>query len=148
MIKYISLYDIMNAPGGAELVRNGTEEDFLNFLLAIGFDVNKPIERQECYHRPITRKTNEPVFGMRFVGTERSDDEWRKSGLWSLDARLEEYRQSDFELYKEMYQMNYTHNFTGAIINHIISRGSLHDNKGSLLPYYDQISGEDLEIED
>lgn len=138
MIKYISLYDIMQSPEGAALVRDGTEEDFLEFLNALGFDTNKPIERQECYHRPVTAKTNTPVFGMRFVGTERGDAEWRDSGMWSLDARLEEYRQNDFELYKELYQMNYTHNFTGAIIDHIIS-------KGSLLPYYDQISGEELE---
>lgn len=141
MIKYISLYDIMSSPEGAALVRDGTEEDFLQFLNNIGFDTSKPVERQECYHRPLTRKTNDPVFGMRFVGTERSDDEWRESGLYSMDARLEEYRQNDFELYKELYQMSYTHNFTAAIIDHIIS-------KGSLLPYYNVISGEVLQIED
>lgn len=141
MIKYISLYDIMAIPQGAAMVRDGTEEEFLNFLWAIGFDKNKPIERQEVYHRPFTSKTNEPVFGMRFVGTERSDDEWRKSGLWSMDARLEEYRTNDFELYQQMYQMSYSHNFTGAIIDHIINKGT----RGSHLPYYDQISGEELQ---
>lgn len=141
MIKYISLYDIMSSPEGAALVKDGTEEDFLAFLYAIGFDTSKSVERQECYHRPLTRKTNDPVFGMRFVGTERSDDEWRSSGMYSMDARLEEYRQNDFELFKELYQMSYTHNFTGAIIDHIIS-------KGSLLPYYNEISGEELESND
>jgi hypothetical protein len=140
MIKYISLYDIMATPEGVAMVRDGTEEEFLQFLFTIGFDTNKPVERQEVYHRPITAKTNEPQFGMRFVGTERNDDDWKKSGGWSLDARLEEYRANDFELYKELYQMSYTHNFTGAIIGHIIS-------KGSLLPYYDQISGEELQDE-
>ena len=140
MIKYISLYDIMNSPEGATLVRNGTEEDFLQFLHAIGFDTNKPVERQEVYHRPITAKTNQPVFGMRFVGTERSDDEWRKSGAWSLDARMEEYRNNDFELYKEMYKSSYHFNHTGALIQHMMS-------KGSQLPYYNEISGESLEDE-
>jgi hypothetical protein len=138
MIKWLSLYDIMNSPEGAALVRDGTEEQFLEFMHAIGFDTNKPIERQECYHRPFTRKTNDPVFGMRFVGTERNDDAWRKSGMWSLDARLEEYRATDFDLYQEMYRMNYHFNHTGALIGHMLS-------KGSQLPYYNQISGEDLE---
>jgi hypothetical protein len=138
MIKYVSLYDIMNSPEGAALVRDGTEEQFLEFMSTIGFDTTKPIERQECYHRPLSSKTNEPQFGMRFVGTERNDEGWRTSGRWSLDARLEEYRQNDFELYKEMYQMSYHFNHTGALIGHML-------NKGSQLPYYDQISGEELE---
>lgn len=144
MIKYVSLYDIMSIPEGAKLVRDGSEDEFMTFLWSVGFDTSKAIERQEVYHRPITRKTNEPVFGMRFVGTERSDADWQASGLWSLDARLEEYRNNDFELYKEMYQMSYTHNFTGAIIEHIINAGN--QLKGSQLPYYDQISGEELDI--
>lgn len=138
MIKYVSLYDIMSFPKGAELVRNGTEEEFLDFMWAIGFDTKKPIERQEVYHRPLSSKTNEPVFGMRFVGTERNDEEWCASGMRSMDARLEEYRNNDFELFKELYQMSYHFNHTGALIGHML-------NKGSQLPYYNQISGEELE---
>ncbi len=134
MIRYLSLYDIMNSSIGAKAVRDGTEEDFKSFLWAAGFDTSKPIERQEVLHRPVSAKTNEPVFGMRFVGTERSDDEWSKSGLRSFEARMEDYRQNNFELYKEMTRMNYHHNHTGSLIDHM-------KNKGSTLPYYDQISG-------
>lgn len=141
MIKFVSLYDIMYCPAGAQLVREGTEQDFLDLLYCLGFDTTKPLERQEVWHRPLTSKTNTPIFGMRFVGQERNDDEWRNSGLRSMEARLDEYRQTDFELFKDMFQASYFHNFTGAVISNMI-------NKGSLLPYYDTISGEELENED
>lgn len=137
MIRSLSLYDIMNDPKGREIVQSGNEQDFKDMLWQLGFDVNKPIERQEVMHRPMSAKTNEPVFGMRFVGTERTDGGWAKS----FDARMEEYRQNDFELYKEMTRMNYHHNHTGVLIEHMQS-------KGSLLPYHGEISGEELEYDD
>jgi len=140
MIRILSLFDIMNIPDGAKIVRTGTEEQFKTFLWSVGFDTSKSIEHQQVLHRPITAKTNEPWYGMRFVGTERSDTEWVRSGNRSFEARMEDYRNNDPELYKEMSRMNYHHNHTGSLIDHM-------KNKGSELPYFNTMNGEE-ELDD
>lgn len=124
MIRYISIYDLMQDDYAASVVRSGDEAKLKTLLWTIGFDTSKDIERQEVYHRPLSRKDQSPIFGMRLVGTERSDQAWKTSGNWSLDARLEHYRENDPEFYKDLVSMSYQHNFTGEIVDHIKTKGS------------------------
>lgn len=125
MIRIISLYDLMQDTKIAEIIRGGNEEQFLTVLWGMGFDTSKTLEHQECYHRPETAKDNTPIYGVRILGTERSDAEWKKSGYWSTEARMEQYRDEDPELYKQLQQMSYVANFTGDIIEHMQNKGSL-----------------------
>lgn len=125
MIRYVSLYDIMNDPVGNDIVKHGDEYELINFLYTLGFDIDKKIERQQVYHRPLTRESHDPFFGMRFVGTERVDEQWRNSGHMSQEARMEIYRREDPAKYIELSRMSYYPNYTGNIIEHIKNKGSV-----------------------
>lgn len=137
MIRYVSLYDIMNDPVGSEIVRNGDEYELIDFLHTIGFDIDKKIERQSVFHRPLTRPQHDEFYGLRFVGTERVDEQWRNSGHMSQEARMEIYRREDPEKYIELSRMSYYPNYTGAILDHIRNKGSVVEHQ--------RVSFEDIE---
>ena len=61
-------------------------------LWQFGFDVEQPYSFEECWHRPLTAKTNEPVFAIRVVGAERLCPEWIQSGNASAEAIIESER--------------------------------------------------------
>lgn len=62
-------------------------EDFKKLLWGLGINTNLCVERQDgFYHR---NRFNEIVLCSRWVGYERLDDDWIKSGYASRDAKNE-----------------------------------------------------------
>lgn len=62
-------------------------EDFKTLLWGLGINVNMPIERQDGFcHR---NRFNEVVICTRWVGYERLDKDWIKSGYASREAKNE-----------------------------------------------------------
>lgn len=63
------------------------QETFKNLLWGLGINVNMPVEKQEGFcHR---NRFNEVVLCNRWVGYERLDEDWIKSGYASREAKNE-----------------------------------------------------------
>lgn len=82
----LSLYDLITVTGFAEAYGSEDKDKIEEFLWTHGMDINEDYEEESVYHRPLSSKSNEPVFGVRFIGTERTDKEWIKSGCATLEA--------------------------------------------------------------
>lgn len=57
---------------------------FLDIIEKLGMNTKEPIERQETIQHK--NKLNQVVICDRFVGLERTDEEWIKSGYASVEA--------------------------------------------------------------
>jgi hypothetical protein len=61
-----------------------TEESFKELLYSLGMDIQKPYSRQDALqHR---NRLNEIVICSRWVGEERTDEDWVNSGYASREA--------------------------------------------------------------
>ena len=60
-------------------------DEFLDILYSIGMNTKQPIERQENLHH--RNRFNELVVCDRYVGNERIDPDWVKSGYASQEAK-------------------------------------------------------------
>lgn len=60
-------------------------DEFLDILYSIGMNTKQPVERQENLHH--RNRFNELVVCDRYVGNERTDPEWIKSGYASQEAK-------------------------------------------------------------
>lgn len=61
-----------------------TEESFKELLHSLGMDIQKPYSRQDALqHR---NRLNEIVICSRWVGEERTDEDWVNSGYASREA--------------------------------------------------------------
>lgn len=59
-------------------------KEFLDILFSLGLDISRPFQRQDgLTHR---NRFNEIVICSRWVGQERIDDDWIKSGYASKEA--------------------------------------------------------------
>ena len=59
--------------------------NFNKLLFSLGIDINKPVELQEnLIHR---NRLNKVVLCPRWVGTERTDEEWLQSPYSSHEAK-------------------------------------------------------------
>jgi len=83
-IKYISLSEIQTVAAWVtpEFVEHNTEP-FEKMLHDLGMDLRYPYETQDCTHR---NRFNNPVTCLRWVGNERTDEEWINSGHASVEA--------------------------------------------------------------
>ena len=84
-IVYISLSEIQTiAPWvDLEFIENN-EEVFEQMLYDLGLDLNYPYETQDVTHR---NRFGSVITCPRYVGKERLDKEWLKSGYSSVEAR-------------------------------------------------------------
>lgn len=88
--KVISLYDLMNYKESKEIVLSGDKKALKEALFTLGLNVkNEPYYEEECYHRPATKADKAPWYGIRYVCSERVDDEWINSGYASMEAIIE-----------------------------------------------------------
>lgn len=79
--RYISLSDLDYVRASLPSFRNASD---VNLLWLLGLDTNQPYTQQEnIWHRNLQNKI---VFGMRYFGNERQDNEWLQSGSASREA--------------------------------------------------------------
>jgi hypothetical protein len=112
----ISVFDLKRVPGAVRIIQNADKEEIDELLWQIGFDPKLGYELNPCLHRPLTAKTNEPVYGIRVEGYERFDPEWLQSENASWDAKVENI---DPSLRDDLISMGQQSNFTNSIIEHI-----------------------------
>lgn len=107
MVRYISIYDLLSYEDSKRIVMSGDSEAFKKLLHDIGFDTKEDIEMQECLHRPMVfiAANKTPVYGLRFVGEERTDDEWVKSGHCSHENKLRIIGRTDVGFQRELLNM-------------------------------------------
>lgn len=85
MIPYsLSFYDLMQYKPFKKAVESNDKESFNKIIYTAGMEIAHGYEIVEILHRPVSDKT--PWFGPRIEGMERTDDEWIKTNLCSLDA--------------------------------------------------------------
>jgi hypothetical protein len=56
-------------------------------LFSSGMDIKKGYTYEVCEHRPLSQ--NQAVFSGVYIGNERTDDEWLRSGNASLEVQIE-----------------------------------------------------------
>lgn len=76
----ISFYDLMQYPEAKKAILDNDEKAMKKVLYSLGLDTNEYFEIVDCYHRPLTKKGNEPWYGSRYVGVERQDKAYLESG--------------------------------------------------------------------
>lgn len=113
----ISLYDLMEYSEAKKAILENDKQSLNKFLHYLGFDVTQEIEYEDCLHRPLMSKSNQPVYGTRIVGFERSDSEWEQSGNMSWEQKVN--LTSDPHLRVELAVMGKSYNNTDHIISNI-----------------------------
>lgn len=103
MQRAISVFDLLNWESTREVVLSGDREKLNNLLFELGFDLKEDIVEEECYHRPMHK--NELMFGIRWVGRERTDEQWLSDEVCSYDNKLERIGLEDVELQRDLLKM-------------------------------------------
>ena len=103
MQRAVSVFDLLNHPESKAVVASGDKEQLEQLLFSIGFDISKEIEEEMCWHRPLY--TNETMYGTRWIGSERTDQEWLKSEFCTFDNRLERVGLKDVGLQRDLLKM-------------------------------------------
>jgi energy-converting hydrogenase Eha subunit F len=115
--RHLSIIDLANSvPGAVGIMKRNNKEEVDALLHSLGFCVKMGYTFEECYHRPFTSKTKEPIYGMRIVGFERRDPEWVNSEHCSWENKIEEI---DEYLKDDLEAMSKQSNFTADILKHI-----------------------------
>lgn len=100
----ISLYDLMNYEQSKKAIIESDKDTLEKVLYSCGLDVAEYYELEICLHRPLTRDGNEPWFGGRYVGCERQDEDYMKSGNSSWENEVDSVR--DYSLKGELARMS------------------------------------------
>jgi hypothetical protein len=79
-IRYISLSEIQKVLPDFDYK---DEDKLRNILYELGVDLQYPFDEQDVFH---INKFNEKVNCLRWVGNERTDQDWLKSGYASKEA--------------------------------------------------------------
>jgi len=87
--RQLSVFDLAKVPSAIAIIQRNDPEEVATLLHQYGFDMRMGVEYVDCWHRPLTNKTNQPVYGVRIEGVERVDQEWFKSGNASQEALTE-----------------------------------------------------------
>lgn len=99
--QYISLEDITpHNEGFIKACYENNEAELKRFFHSVGADVEKNIYVRTCEHR--MRTSNRTVNSLRFDFTERTDEEWLKSGMASEHAKMQNV---DIFLKEELRQL-------------------------------------------
>jgi hypothetical protein len=99
---YLSFFDLKQVVGFSSSLMTENLKEFERILYENGADISKPYNVIKCLHRP--RTTNAPYDGFRVEFTERTDKEWRSTGVASLEAWV--FSSKDKSLQQEMINMS------------------------------------------
>jgi DNA-directed RNA polymerase alpha subunit len=99
---YLSFADLQNVVGFRSSLMTENTKEFERILFENGADISKPYNVVRCLHRP--RTSNKPYDGFRVEFTERTDKEWRNTGVASLEAWV--FSSKDKSLQQEMRNMS------------------------------------------
>lgn len=116
----VSIFDLKLIPGAIGIIQRNNKEEVEQLLWQVGFDPKLGFEFVDCLHRPLTAKTNEPVYGVRIEGYERWDHEWIESDNSSWEAKIQDI---DPSLRDDLIAMSRESNNTQEILSHIGSKG-------------------------
>lgn len=120
-IRYISLYDLLSFKESYDLIMSDNMTEFYDLLWELGFNTNDELEFQEVYCR--SRIDHRIICLGRWVGFERTDEEWLNSKYCTMENRVLCAMHRDTELGFDMDRMMRTANFTGRIIEHMEDSG-------------------------
>ncbi|MCK9530414.1 MAG: hypothetical protein M0R77_07625 [Gammaproteobacteria bacterium] len=115
-MKWMSVWDMCRIPEVKDILLADDLTETYNLLYDVGFDINKEIYVESCYHRTIYK---EVVYAPRFVGEERLDDSWINSGYASEEAWKILVGKKDVSLLRLLEEMSKESNFTGEITEHL-----------------------------
>ena len=103
-------------------------EELLETLHAYGIDTRyNAVLEQRVWHRPEFFPTNAPWLGTRYVGLERSDSHWLKTGCASDDMRI--MRSNFSDLGTTIAEMSRRANPTAQIIEHMRGKQNVPQHK-------------------
>ena len=94
--RQLSIFDLKQIPGAIGIIQRNHKEEIDHLLHDLGFDVKHGYTYEECLHRPLTWKTNEPQLGVRIIGVERRDSDWINSEHSSWEAKLDACEDDEF----------------------------------------------------
>lgn len=117
MHRVVSLFDLIQIEKSREAFINNDMTLWYEILHELGFDINRDILEQKCLHRPLS--TNEPFFGIRWIGTERKDEEWLSSPYCTRENKLEVIGIKDLEFQKDLLDMSRYPQWTQRAMEHM-----------------------------
>ena len=125
--KYVSAYDLHKALNLSS-TDNIPNNILLCYLYELGIDTeNHAVIEQQTWHRPLSASTNAPIYATRWVGQERTDGDWVKSGNASREVRLGAAGFTD--LADVLGVIGKQSNFTADLIEHIKDRKDVSGRK-------------------
>lgn len=110
MHRCISVIDLLRHKRSRKAIYESDFMEFYNILHEIGFDINKSIEEQNVWHRAL--HCNKPVLGVRWIGVERTDEEWMSSEYCTRENKMKELGKKDPSLVRELEKMSEIPKFT------------------------------------
>src|SRR5690606_29211057 len=85
--RVLSWYNVCQFPDVKAVFDSGDKSSIEKLLYDLGFDTDKDIEKQYCYHRPLG--TNQVFLTDRWIGSERKDPAWLNSKHCTQENNLE-----------------------------------------------------------
>lgn len=116
MYTWLSFWDILSIPELREMVDTDDYGSFYSFLYAMGFDLDRELEYDSCYHRTLTK---EIVYAPRVLARERTDKEWLEGGYASDEAWKISVGRKDVSLLAELEEMSKQSSTTGEVIKYL-----------------------------
>lgn len=126
----ISFYDLMQYPEAKQAILNNDEKAMKKVLYSLGLDINEFFEVVNCYHRPLTKKDNEPWYGSRYVGVERQDKAYLESGNSSWENIVDST--SDIGLKLQLEQMSRQGSSEKAFTSKSAARKAIKEDKSKV----------------
>lgn len=102
----ISTFDLFCCNSAKQAVLSEDKKELEKILYSLGLDVKEPYSIESVLHRPLMKKDNEPWFGPRYVGNERQDEAYLKSGSSTWENLIDSSR--DPELRAELQKIGRT----------------------------------------
>lgn len=114
--RFVSIFDLAKVPGAIGIIQRNNQAEVDHLLDSLGFDTKLGVTYEDVWHRPLTATTNEPQFGVRICGYEKTSPDWLKSGNASWEVLTENI---DVSLRDDLISLGQQSNFTDSIIQHI-----------------------------
>jgi hypothetical protein len=117
-LRYISESDLLLLDSYYVGIDQKEPEKFKRILFNHGFDIDAKIEEEIGTHRNLQNKAYK---GKRFVGLERTDRAWLRSGYASVEAHINSSK--DKSLKEELHNMS-REGFSGDIYEDMVERAA------------------------
>ena len=114
--RWVSLYDLLHIPKAKEAALSEDYAALYDLFHELGIDINQEIEWQDVNCRSMI--DNSICFG-RWVGEERTDQEWLDSRECTFENRKEQAGKKDIHLRIIMERMSEYPNFTRMAMKHM-----------------------------